>query len=198
MARTRKKQEEAVEQVAEAQAATTGEAGEGQKLSTDEPAEGQREEPAGDAPGQELSTQEPAEGKPEAAPEGADKPSATAKRAAKRKAEAKAKPAAKGKAAAPAGRKEIVRLRKPEHPRGRRKERRGVVVSNAMDKTIVVRVDVAKPHPRYKKVVRRSQRLHVHDEGNRAHVGDVVRVVETRPLSRTKFWRLAEIVEAAR
>ncbi len=82
--------------------------------------------------------------------------------------------------------------------RGRRQERRGVVVSNAMDKTIVVKVDVIKSHPRYKKVVRRSVKFHAHDEQNAANVGDVVRIVETRPLSATKRWRLAEIVEAAK
>ncbi|HXY79791.1 MAG TPA: 30S ribosomal protein S17 [Gaiellaceae bacterium] len=82
--------------------------------------------------------------------------------------------------------------------RGRRQERRGVVVSNAMDKTIVVKVDVIKSHPRYKKVVRRSVKFHAHDEQNAANVGDVVRIVETRPLSATKHWRLAEIVEVAK
>ena len=95
-------------------------------------------------------------------------------------------------------RKPIVRLPKPEHDRGRSQERRGVVVSNAMDKTIVVKVDMIKSHPRYKKVVRRSVKFHAHDEQNAANVGDVVRIVETRPLSATKRWRLAEIVEAAK
>jgi small subunit ribosomal protein S17 len=95
-------------------------------------------------------------------------------------------------------RKPIVRLPKPEHDRGRTQERRGVVVSSAMDKTIVVKVDVIKSHPRYKKVVRRSVKFHAHDEQNAANVGDVVRIVETRPLSATKRWRLAEIVEAAK
>ena len=85
-----------------------------------------------------------------------------------------------------------------ERARGRRKERRGVVVSNAMDKTIVVRVESAKPDRRYKKVVRRSVKFHAHDERNEAHVGDVVRIVETRPLSKTKTWRLAEVLEQAR
>jgi small subunit ribosomal protein S17 len=92
----------------------------------------------------------------------------------------------------------ITRLPKPEHERGRRQERRGVVVSAAMDKTIVVRVDVVKAHPRYKKVVRRSERFHAHDEQNQAKAGDVVRIVETRPLSKTKNWRLAEVVEVAK
>lgn len=100
---------------------------------------------------------------------------------------------------APTGdRKPTTRLPKPEHERGRSQERRGVVVSSAMDKTIVVKVDVIKSHPRYKKVVRRSVKFHAHDEQNAANVGDVVRIVETRPLSATKRWRLAEIVEAAK
>jgi ribosomal protein uS17 len=95
-------------------------------------------------------------------------------------------------------RKPIVRLEKPEHERGRRQERQGTVVSDTMEKTIVVRVDVVKAHPRYKKVVRRSVKFHAHDENGQAKVGDVVRIVETRPLSKTKRWRLAEVVEAAK
>jgi small subunit ribosomal protein S17 len=100
----------------------------------------------------------------------------------------------------PAGgeRKPIVREPKPEHDRGRRQERRGVVVSSAMDKTIVVKVDLISSHQRYKKVIRRSVKFHAHDEQNAANVGDVVRIVETRPLSKTKRWRLAEVVEAAK
>ena len=97
-----------------------------------------------------------------------------------------------------AERKPISREEKPEHDRGRRQERRGVVVSDAMDKTIVVKVDVIKSHPRYKKVIRRSVKFHAHDERNAAHVGDIVRIVETRPLSKTKRWRLAEVVEVAK
>jgi small subunit ribosomal protein S17 len=95
-------------------------------------------------------------------------------------------------------RKPISRLPKPEHERGRTQERRGVVVSDAMDKTIVVKVDVIKSHPKYKKVIRRSVKFHAHDEQNAAHIGDVVRIVETRPLSKTKRWRLAEVVEVAK
>jgi small subunit ribosomal protein S17 len=79
-----------------------------------------------------------------------------------------------------------------------RKERRGVVVSDAMNKTIVVRIDTVQKHERYGKVVRRSSKLHAHDEQNAAGVGDVVRIVETRPLSATKRWRLLEIIEKAR
>ncbi len=91
----------------------------------------------------------------------------------------------------PKTRKPIVRTPKPEAERGRRQERRGVVVSDKGDKTIVVKVDVTRIHPTYKKVVRRSVKFHAHDERNAAGVGDTVRIVETRPLSRTKRWRLA-------
>jgi small subunit ribosomal protein S17 len=98
----------------------------------------------------------------------------------------------------PRTRKPITRTPKPEGERGRRQERRGVVVSDKGDKTIVVKVDVIKLHPTYKKVVRRSVKFHAHDEQNAAGVGDTVRIVETRPLSRLKRWRLAEIVEKAR
>jgi small subunit ribosomal protein S17 len=97
-----------------------------------------------------------------------------------------------------AERKPITRLPKPEHERGRRQERQGTVVSAASDKTIVVRVDTVKVHPRYKKVIKRSTRLHAHDEENQAKLGDVVRIIETRPLSRMKRWRLQEIVEVAK
>ena len=104
----------------------------------------------------------------------------------------------RGDAAAGGARKPIVRLPKPEHERGRRNELQGTVVSAAMDKTIVVKVDTIKAHRRYQKVVRRSTKFHAHDETNRAKPGDVVRIVETRPLSKLKRWRLAEIVEAAK
>ena len=109
-----------------------------------------------------------------------------------------AAPKAKPKRVKPAERKPIVRLPKPEGVRGRPVERRGVVVSDKMDKTIVVKVDTIKAHPRYQKVVRRSAKFHAHDERNEAKLGDVVRIVETRPLSATKHWRLVEIVEVAK
>lgn len=78
------------------------------------------------------------------------------------------------------------------------KVRQGIVVSDKADKSITVRIDIARRHPTYEKVVRRSRTLHAHDEQNQAGEGDVVRVVETRPLSKTKRWRLVEIVEKAR
>jgi small subunit ribosomal protein S17 len=98
----------------------------------------------------------------------------------------------------PAERAPITRLPKPDAERGRSQQRRGVVVSAAMDKTIVVRVDSVKSHPKYKKVIRRSVKFHAHDEQNQAKAGDIVRIIETRPVSKTKRWRLAEIVEAAK
>ena len=79
-----------------------------------------------------------------------------------------------------------------------RKTRTGVVVSDERDKTITVEVTEAIRHAKYSKTVRRRKRLHVHDEANDARVGDTVRVMETRPLSKTKHWRVAEIVERAR
>jgi small subunit ribosomal protein S17 len=83
-------------------------------------------------------------------------------------------------------------------PAGRPKSRQGVVVSDKAEKTITVRVDTTRRHRRYKKIVRLSKTLHAHDERNEAHEGDLVRVIETRPLSATKRWRLAEILERAR
>jgi small subunit ribosomal protein S17 len=84
------------------------------------------------------------------------------------------------------------------HPRGRRKLREGLVVSNAMHKTVVVVVEELKPHPLYKKVVRHRVRFKVHDEENSCSVGDRVRIAETRPLSKDKRWRIDEILEKAK
>ena len=157
-------------------------------------AEAPAEEPAADAvaeePADEAAEAESAE---EAAPA---QPVSKPKR--KRLPRSERHKHVKPKRERPAQRRPIVRLEKPEHPRGRRQERRGVVVSDAMDKTIVVKVDTVKAHPRYKKVVRRSTKFHAHDEANTAKVGDLVRIVETRPLSKTKNWRLAEVLEAAK
>jgi small subunit ribosomal protein S17 len=82
--------------------------------------------------------------------------------------------------------------------RGFRKVREGYVVSDKMDKTIVVAVEDRFTHPRYGKVVRRTSRLKAHDESNDARTGDLVRVMETRPTSATKRWRLTEILEKAK
>jgi small subunit ribosomal protein S17 len=78
------------------------------------------------------------------------------------------------------------------------KTRQGIVVSNKGEKSITVRIDIARRHPTYEKVVRRSRTLHAHDEQNEAGEGDTVRIVETRPLSKTKRWRLVEVLEKAK
>jgi len=151
-----------------------------------------------------ATTKKTDSGKPAAKQSAARKPAA--KKAAAKKAATKkpaAKKAAEAVAVKPARRvsatktKAKVERQAPEKVPGR-KERRGIVVSDAMDKTIVVRIDVAQKHERYGKVVRRSSKLHAHDEQNAAGVGDLVRVVETRPLSATKRWRLLEILKKAK
>jgi small subunit ribosomal protein S17 len=78
------------------------------------------------------------------------------------------------------------------------KVRVGVVVSDSRDKTVTVEVPSSSRHGRYDKIVRGSTKFHAHDEANDAHVGDTVRIVETRPISKQKRWRVAEIVERAR
>jgi len=82
--------------------------------------------------------------------------------------------------------------------RGRRKVREGTVVSDRMDKTVVVEVQRLVRHPQYKRVMRRNARYHVHDERNQCSLGDRVRIRETRPLSRTKRWMVVGILEKAR
>jgi small subunit ribosomal protein S17 len=86
----------------------------------------------------------------------------------------------------------------PEHGPGRPKVRQGVVISAKPDKTISVRIDVVRRHRRYRKILRTSMTLHAHDERNDAHEGDTVRIMECRPMSRTKRWRLVEVLERAR
>jgi small subunit ribosomal protein S17 len=178
-------EETEIPQEAEAVEASV-EPGEAEPLPDEVPAEAAEEAPAPEGEG----TEAPAE---EAAPQ-----PAAEKKKRKRLPRAQRRQRPKPKREQPAERKPITRLPKPASERGRRQERRGVVVSNAMDKTIVVKVDTVKAHTRYKKVVRRSVKFHAHDPQNQANVGDIVRIVETRPLSKTKNWRLAEVVEAAK
>ena len=109
------------------------------------------------------------------------------------RAKQKAKRADRTQAAVPA-----VDTGAREHGPGRPKVRQGVVVSAKPDKTITVRIDVTRRHRVYKKIVRSSSTLHAHDERNEANEGDLVRVVETRPLSRLKRWRLVEVLERSR
>jgi small subunit ribosomal protein S17 len=181
--------EEAAEGAVDAPAQPVAEA-----EAAEEPAEAA--EPVAEA---EAAGEEPAEEAAEAEPaEAAEAPAPEPKRKKKRLPRALRRTRSTTVREKPKERRPITRLPKPEHERGRSQQRQGKVVSAAMDKTIVVRVDTVKVHPRYKKVIRRSSKFHAHDEQNEAKVGDIVLIVETRPLSRTKRWRLQRIVEAAR
>ena len=82
--------------------------------------------------------------------------------------------------------------------RNNRKERKGVVVSDKQDKTITVAVERRTQHPKYKRVVKKTKKYKAHDEENVCNEGDIVRIMETRPLSKTKRWRLIEIIEKAK
>lgn len=173
-------------------------AAEGREAAEERRAEG----PHAGSPDEEPAAEPAPEPGAPAEPAAAAAPAAPRKTRAERRASGEKRAASKARARAaaakPGERSKIVRQPKPERVRGKRKERQGVVVSSAMDKTIVVRVDTIRPHPAYKKVVRRSKRYHAHDELNAANVGDLVRIAETRPLSKTKSWRLVEVLEAAK
>jgi small subunit ribosomal protein S17 len=160
------------------------------------------ETPAEEAPAEPEAEEAPAEPEAEAPaePEAAAEPEAPAKPSKSQRHVPRSLRRTRTKIVRekPATRKPITRTAAPEPELGRHQERRGVVVSDKGDKTIVVKVDVIRSHPRYRKVVRRSVKFHAHDESNQAGIGDTVRIVETRPLSKTKRWRLAEIVEKAR
>ena len=140
-----------------------------------------------EAPAAEAVSDTPAEEEPPAAP-------AKKQRSGRHVSRAERGPRTKPAREKPKTRKPITRTEKPVSELGRRQERRGIVVSDKGDKTIAVRIDSAKPHPKYQKIVRRSSKLYAHDEKNEARVGDVVRIVECRPLSAMKRWRLIEIV----
>lgn len=179
-----------------------------------EPAQGEAQEPAPAAEPQRTSAAVPAEPAVVLAPKERRRRRRAAKAPAtrgplaptERQAERDATRAAQG--AARRTRRAKVRAKRPEraaepapaveHAVGRLKVRQGVVTSDKADKTITVRVDTSRRHRRYQKIVRSSKTLHAHDEHNDAHEGDVVRVIETRPLSATKRWRLDEVLERAR
>ena len=140
-----------------------------------------------------LKSRKSGEAGPERSPEQrqADREAERARKAAvRRKRRAEIKAARKGDGTG-TPRAEKTRTGKP-------KERQGTVVSDKTDKTITVQIDTARRHPVYEKIVRQRHKIHAHDERNEAHEGDVVRVIETRKLSKTKHWRLVEIVEKAR
>lgn len=85
-----------------------------------------------------------------------------------------------------------------EKTRGIRKTRQGVVVSDKMEKTVVIAIKTRVRHPLYGKILNRTNKIKVHDENNECHVGDTIRVMETRPISKDKRWRLVEIIEKAK
>jgi small subunit ribosomal protein S17 len=182
---------DAPSELTEPPAATETEALAGEEASPEAPAA----DASSDAPSE--PTEQPAATETKAPPAAGEGPAERPK-SRKRLPRSERHKHSKPKRERPAERRPITRLPKPESTRGRRQERRGVVVSSTMDRTIVVKVDTIKSHPRYKKVVRRSLKFHAHDPENKAHVGDIVRIVETRPISKTKNWRLLEIVEAAK
>jgi small subunit ribosomal protein S17 len=121
---------------------------------------------------------------------------AKATRRSARRLQERAKRAAKRESATAAPAQELA----PVHAavEGKRTVRQGIVVSDKADKTITVRIDFARRHRRYEKIVRSSSTLHAHDESNDAHEGDTVRVIESRPLSKNKRWKLVDVLERAR
>jgi small subunit ribosomal protein S17 len=170
----------------------------GSEAEAEEPAAG--EEPAGDSDDEDLPwkakrrlerSRRPHEAAPQLSPE---------ERAAKRSEARKSKAVQRRKTRATARAKHAAGTGTPaaERDANAAKVRQGIVVSDKGEKSITVRIDIVRRHPTYEKVVRRSRTLHAHDEGNEAGEGDVVRVVETRPMSKTKRWRLVEVVEKAR
>jgi small subunit ribosomal protein S17 len=184
---------------------------------TEVPAEGAKEEapaeeaaPAPAAGVGEGGDEEPAEElspkqrrKRERASNGGESrdPRSPEERQAEREAARKAKAAARARyrAARRAKKGEAGTGTEPaERVEGPKKVRQGIVTSARADKTITVQVESARRHPAYEKIVRRSKSLHAHDEANEAGEGDTVRVIETRPMSKTKRWRLVEVVEKAR
>jgi small subunit ribosomal protein S17 len=121
-------------------------------------------------------------------------------RAAKRLADRKAAAAVRRRtrAAAKAKHEAGTGTQPAERDANAAKVRQGIVVSDKGEKSITVKIDIVRRHPTYEKVIRRSRTLHAHDESNQAGEGDVVRIVETRPLSKTKRWRLVDVVEKAK
>ena len=167
------------------------------------------EEPQADAPAAEESDSSPEDDLPwkerrrlqrSRRPHEAGPQLSPEERAAKRLADRKAAAAVrrKNRAADKAKHQAGTGTPRAEREGNAAKVRQGIVVSDKGEKSITVRIDIVRRHPTYEKVVRRSRTLHAHDETNEAGQGDVVRIVETRPLSKTKRWRLVEVVEKAK
>jgi len=85
-----------------------------------------------------------------------------------------------------------------EESRSFRKTRTGIVTSDSREKTVTVSIEIQFPHPKYKKIVKKTRKLHAHDEKKKKKIGDTVKIMETKPYSKTKRWRITEIVERAR
>jgi len=185
------------------------------EASTEEPAAAEEAEEAPEADGGDApAAEEAAEPNPEddlpwkerrrlaksrrqprkAGPSGSEERKSARLQERKRKAELRRKQRAAAKGAHTPG----TGTPPAEHESNAAKIRQGVVVSSKGDKSITVRIDIARRHRTYEKIVRSSTKLHAHDERNEAGEGDVVRVIETRPLSKTKRWRLVDVVEKAR
>jgi small subunit ribosomal protein S17 len=192
---TEEPQAEETPQAAEAPAAEAEAAPEAEAPAAAPAAEPAEPDPLDDLPWKErrrlLKSREPHKANP---------PQTVEERAAAREAirKAKANERRKERAAQKADHKAGTGTPPAERDSNAAKVRQGIVVSNKGDKSITVRIDIARRHPTYEKIVRRSRTLHAHDERNEAGEGDVVRVVETRPLSKTKRWRLVDVVEKAR
>lgn len=153
----------------------------------------EEKKPAAKSAAPKAAAAKPAAKKPAVA----EKPAATKPTAAAAKQAAK-EPVSAPKAEKPAAAPKSATVATEAEVRGYRKARRGYVVSDKMQKTIVVEVEDRVKHPLYGKVIRRSNRIKAHDENNTAGVGDLVLISETRPLSATKNWRLVEIIEKAK
>jgi small subunit ribosomal protein S17 len=182
--------EEPAEETPEEEAAPAAEAD--SEESTEEPTDGEDELEGLDwkARRRLLRSREPAEQRPQQSPEErAGARGESRRQAAGRRASYRTK--RRGKQEAGTG------TPPAERRSAGRKTRQGRVVSSKPDKTITVQIEVARRHPQYEKIVRRSRTLHAHDARNEAGEGDLVRIVETRPISRTKRWRLVEILEKA-
>ena len=181
---------EAVEEVEATEAETTGEAETSEETETAAPAptltRAQQRAQARHAEASKRPSRTPEERQAERVE--ARKAKAVARRRRRLQEREKAK----------ADRTEVPPTPPVEHEKGNPKVRQGIVVSDKSDKTIIVKIESARPHRVYKKIVRTSATLHAHDERNEAHAGDTVRIVESRPLSRTKRWRLDEVLERAR
>jgi len=188
--------EEAVDAVEAAEAETTGEAEAAPEADATPEAEAA---PAGPAPTKReqraAARHSEASKRPSRTPEERQQERVDRRKA---KAVARRRRRLQEREKAAANRTEVPPTPPVERPEGRPKERQGIVVSAKPDKTITVRIDVARRHRRYEKIVRSSQKLTAHDEANEAGEGDTVRIVESRPLSRSKRWRLTEVLERAK